>query len=74
MQHTHSIQLANDGKLQMNKAEVKRYVQENIIITFLIISSSPSYRSHIFFKFYTITVCFFLSFFLLNASGRVHSV
>ena len=33
----------------MNKAEAKP-----IVITFLIISSSPSYISHIIFKFFTI--------------------
>ena len=38
----------------MNKAEAKRYVEENITIMSMIISSSHSYIYHIFFKFYTI--------------------
>ena len=47
--------------LQMNKAEAKRYVEENITIIFMIISSSHShiYIYHIFFKFYTIAGFFF---------------
>ena len=65
MQCTHSIQFADVGMLQMNKAEAKRYVEENITIMSMIISSSHSYIYiyHIFFKFYTIAG-FFL---LLNA-------
>ena len=37
MQCTHSIQSASVGMLQMNKAEAKRYVEENITIIFMII-------------------------------------
>ena len=33
--------IADVGMLQMNKAEVKRYVEGNITIIFMIISSSP---------------------------------
>ena len=54
MQCTHSNQFADVGMLQMNKAEAKRYVEENITIMSMIISSSHSYIYHIFFKFYTI--------------------
>ena len=43
MQCTHSNQLADVGMLQMNKAEAKRYVEENITIMSMIISSSHSY-------------------------------
>ena len=43
MQCTHSIQFADGGMLQMNKAEAKRYVEENITIMSMIISSSHSY-------------------------------
>jgi len=43
MQYTHSIQFADVGMLQMNKTEAKRYVEENITIMFMIISSSHSY-------------------------------
>ena len=43
MQCTHSIQFADVGMSQMNKAKAKRYVEENITIMFMIISSSPSY-------------------------------
>ena len=43
MQCTHSNQFADVGMLQINKAEAKRYVEENITITFMIISSSHSY-------------------------------
>ena len=43
MQCTHSIQFADVGMLQMNKAEAKRYVEENITIMSMIISSSHSY-------------------------------
>ena len=42
MQCTHSNQLADVGMLQMNKAEAKRYEQENITIMSMIISSSHS--------------------------------
>ena len=48
MQCTHSIQFADVGMLQMNKAETKRYVEENITIMSMIISSSHSYIYHIF--------------------------
>ena len=40
--------------LQKNKAEAKRYGEENITIMSMIISSSHSYIYHIFLKFYTI--------------------
>ena len=40
MQYTHSVQVADVGMLQMNKAEAKSYVEENII---MIISSSHFY-------------------------------
>ncbi len=43
MQCTHSNQLADVGMLQMNKAEAKRYEEENITIMSMIISSSHSY-------------------------------
>ena len=43
MQGTHSIQFADVGMLQMNKAEAKHYVEENITIMSMIISSSHSY-------------------------------
>ena len=43
MQCTHSIQFADVGMSQMNKGKAKRYVEENITIMFMIISSSPSY-------------------------------
>ena len=43
MQCTHSIQFADVGMLQMNKAEAKRYVEENITIMSMIVSSSHSY-------------------------------
>ena len=43
MQCTHSNQLADVGMLQMNKAEAKRYEEENITIVSMIISSSHSY-------------------------------
>ena len=43
MQCTHSNQFAEVGMLQMNKAEAKRYVEENITIMSMIISSSHSY-------------------------------
>ena len=63
MQCTHSIQFADVGMLQMNKAEAKRYVEENITIMSMIISSSHSFyiyiSYHIFFKFYTIAGFFF---------------
>ena len=48
--------------LHMNKAEAKGYVEENITVIFMIISSSPSYIYiiiDIFFKFYTIAGFFF---------------
>ena len=48
IQYTHSIQFADVGMLQMNKAEAKRYLEENIAIIFMIISSSHSYRYIIF--------------------------
>ena len=54
MQCTHSNQLADVGMLQMNKAEAKRYEEENITIMSMIISSSHSYIYYIFLKFYTI--------------------
>ena len=38
MQCTHSNQLADVGMLQMNKAEAKRYEEENITIMSMIIS------------------------------------
>ena len=63
MQCTHSNQSVDVGMLQMNKTEAKRYVEENITIMSMIISSSHSYIYHIFLRFYTIAV-FFL---LLNA-------
>ena len=59
MQCTHSIQFADVGMLQMNKAEAKRFVEENITIMSMIISSSHSYIYDIFFKFYTIAWFFF---------------
>ena len=34
--HTHTIQVADIGMLQMNKAIAKPYVEENILKTFLI--------------------------------------
>ena len=43
MQCTHSNQFADVGMLQMNKAEAKHYVEENIAIMSMIISSSHSY-------------------------------
>ena len=43
MQCTHSNQFADVGMLQMNIAEAKRYVEENITIMSTIISSSHSY-------------------------------
>ena len=43
MQCTHSNQLADVGMLQTNKAEAKRYEEENITIMSMIISSSHSY-------------------------------
>ena len=59
MQCTDSNQFADVGMLQMNKAEAKRYVEENITIMSMMISSSHSYIYHIFFKFYTIAGFFF---------------
>ena len=41
MQKTHSIQFADVAMLQMKNAEAKRYVEENITVIFMIISSSP---------------------------------
>ena len=35
MQCTHSIQFTDVEMLQMNKAEAKRYVEENITIIFI---------------------------------------
>ena len=43
MQWTHSIQFSDVGMLQMNKADAKRYVEENITILSMIINSSHSY-------------------------------
>ena len=66
MQCTHNIQFADVGMLQMNKAEAKRYAEENITILSMIISSSHSYIYHFFFKFYTIAELF-LFYFLFYA-------
>ena len=77
MQCTHSNQLADVGMLQMNKAEAKRYEEENITIMSMIISSSHSYIYHIFLKFYTIAGFFFCRMLYTQTkqdfSGRVHS-
>ena len=43
MECTHSNQFADVRMLQMKKAEAKRYVEENITIMSMIISSSHSY-------------------------------
>ena len=59
MQCTYSNQFADVGMLQMNKAEAKHYVEENITIMSMIISSSPSYMFYIFFNFYTVAGFFF---------------
>ena len=40
--HTQYL-IADVGMLQMNKVEAKRYVDGNITIIFMVISSSPSY-------------------------------
>ena len=78
MQCTHSNQLADVGMLQMNKAEAKRYEEENIAIMSMIISSSHSYIYYIFLKFYTIAGFFFGRMLYTQTkqdfSGRVHSV
>ena len=60
MQCTHSNQLADVGMLQINKAEAKRYEEENITIMSMIISSSHSYIYYIFLKFYTRSGVFLL--------------
>ena len=60
MQCTHSNQFADVGMLQMTKAEAKLYVEENITMTSMVISSSHSYIYHIFFKFYTVAGFFLL--------------
>ena len=77
MQCTHSNQLADVGMLQMNKAEAKRYEEENITIMSMIISSSHSYIYYIFLKFYTIAGFFFYRMLRTQTkqdfSGRVHS-
>ena len=61
----------------MNKAEAKRYEEENITIMSMIISSSHSYIYHIFLKFYTIAGFFFCRMLYTQTkqdfSGRVHS-
>ena len=64
MQCTHSIQSADVGMLQMNKAEAKRYVEENVTKKSTIISSSQSYiiMSYIFQVLHSSRV-----FLLLNA-------
>ena len=43
MQCTHSNQSADVGMLHVNKAQAKRYVEENITIMSMIISSSHSF-------------------------------
>ena len=77
MQCTHSNQLADVGMLQMNKAEAKRYVEGNIIIMSMIISSSHSY---IYILYLPQVLHNSRVFLLQNAlytkqdfSGRVHS-
>ena len=78
MQCTHSNQLADVRMLQMNKAEAKRYEEENIAIMSMIISSSHSYIYYIFLKFYTIAGFLFCRMLYTQTkqdfSGRVHSV
>ena len=61
MECTHGNQFADVRMLQMNKAEAKRYVEENITIMSMIISSSHSYIYifRVFFKFYTVAGFFF---------------